>query len=341
MFKEELKIFRENQQEDETELPLQTRIRQSLYTSLLEFEEISHSSQDDSLKKISKVTAICGGNTLDIHPQEPWPQPIHLYQPYEVEQILLPDNANCLAVQAYLKMCNLDFTIEPRWNAEYMSPSAKVPFIKCGAFVIPDYDNIVSFISSKGASLSEGLSEEDKVNLRAYQSLVNNVLHNAELYVCWCHEDTYNSITKNRHGSVYPWPLNHLLNWQKRNQITKRLNVLGYATKTLKEIFDDVEKCCEALSERLEDKMYFFGDSPNELDALVFSHVHTLTTSNLPSPIQELAAIIRRYPLLIDHAYLINKCFFNRTPNLSIDSFEVIEDSSEEIYVNPFDQIPC
>lgn len=192
--------------------------------------------------------------------QEPWPQPITLYQPYEVEQILLPDNVNCLAVQAYLKICNLEFQIEPRWNAEYMSPSAKVPFIKCGAFVVPDFDNIVSFISSRGQSLSENLSQDDKVNLRAYMSLVNNVLHNAELYICWCHEATYKNITKPRYGSVYPWPLNHLLSWQKRNQIIKRLSILGWANKSLDDVFEEVKRCCEALSERLEDKTYFFGD---------------------------------------------------------------------------------
>lgn len=36
--------------------------------------------------------------------QEPWPDNVKLFQPYEVEQILLPDNASCLAVQAFLKV---------------------------------------------------------------------------------------------------------------------------------------------------------------------------------------------------------------------------------------------
>lgn len=62
-------------------------------------------------------------NYYRIPAQEPWPQDVKLFQPYEVEQILLPDNANCLAVQAFLKMCGLDFEVEPRSNAEYMSPS--------------------------------------------------------------------------------------------------------------------------------------------------------------------------------------------------------------------------
>lgn len=62
-------------------------------------------------------------NLIPAH--EPWPQDVKLFQPYEVEQILLPDNTTCLAVQTFLKMCGLDFEVEQRSNAEYMSPSGK------------------------------------------------------------------------------------------------------------------------------------------------------------------------------------------------------------------------
>lgn len=192
--------------------------------------------------------------------QEPWPQEIILYQPYEVEQILLPDNANCLAVQAFLKMCGIDFQIEPRSNAEYMSPSGRVPFIKCGAFLIPEFDNIVSFIGNKGTSLSDHLTANCKADMRAYMSLVNNVFVNAELYICWVDELTLNEVTKVRHGSVYPWPLNHFLNWQKRKEVIKKLNVLGWYNKTIEEVCEEVKNCCTALSERLEGSDYFSGD---------------------------------------------------------------------------------
>ena len=40
------------------------------------------------------------------------------------EQILLPDRAMSRAVQAYLKMCSLEFTTQERFNAEQMSPLA-------------------------------------------------------------------------------------------------------------------------------------------------------------------------------------------------------------------------
>jgi len=36
-----------------------------------------------------------------------------------------------------------------RSNAEHMSPSGKLPFIKCGAYVVADLDPIVSFVGNK------------------------------------------------------------------------------------------------------------------------------------------------------------------------------------------------
>lgn len=197
--------------------------------------------------------------SLFVTARESWPQQIILYQPYEVEQILLPDNANCLAVQAFLKMCQLEFEIEPRKNAEFISPSGRVPFIKCGNKLIPEFDGIVTYLGSKGKDLSSHLDHDAKVDMRAYVSLVNNVFVNAELYICWVDEAVLNSVTKPRHGSVYPWPLNHYLNSQKRREIIKKLSVLGWYNKSLDEVFDDVKKCCIALSERLANEEFFFG----------------------------------------------------------------------------------
>ncbi|XP_071638417.1 metaxin-2 isoform X1 [Temnothorax longispinosus] len=247
---------------------------------------------------------------VELEAQEPWPQPITLYQPYEVEQILLPDNANCLAVQAFLKMCQLDFQIEPRKNAEFMSPSGRVPFIKCGTKLISEFDGIVAHIGSKGTSLSDHLDPDGKVDMRAYQSLVNNVFVNAELYICWVDPAILNGVTKQRHGSVYPWPLNHYLNWQKRREVIKRLSVLGWYNKSLDEVFDDVKKCCIALSERLADEEFFFGkDKPNELDALVFGHIFTIITTPLLD--NKLAMIVRGHPKLVNLCKRIEISFFS------------------------------
>lgn len=246
--------------------------------------------------------------TLELGAEDQWPKLIHLYCPYEVEQILLPDNANCLAVQAFLKMCNLEFRIEPRKNAEYMSPNGSLPFIKCGAFVLSEFDNIVSFIANKGTSLSNHLEPKEKSDMKAYISLVNNVFVNAELYICWVDEATL-EVTKKRHGSVYPWPLNYYLNWQKKKQVIKKLNVLGWYKKTLEKVCEEVNECCMILSDRLNGREYFFGDkNPNELDALVFGHIFTIITTFLPNNV--LANVVNNFPTLVNLCKRIETRYF-------------------------------
>ena len=120
-------------------------------------------------------------------------------------------------LQAYLHMARLDFSLEMRSNAEHMSPSGKVPFIKAGKFVIAEMDPIVSFINSKvctrslfgrkayhgcqsnpsilfvhlgiikqfliwqGVGLTDHLDTAQKADMRAYMSLITNVLGNAEV----------------------------------------------------------------------------------------------------------------------------------------------------------------
>ncbi|XP_054280349.1 metaxin-2-like [Macrosteles quadrilineatus] len=90
-------------------------------------------------------------NNIDseVGANEPWPDDVKLFQPFETEQILLPDNASSLAVQAFLRMCNLQYEVVQRRNAEEMSPSGRVPFIKCGAFLISELEPLMSFLENK------------------------------------------------------------------------------------------------------------------------------------------------------------------------------------------------
>ncbi|XP_061726803.1 uncharacterized protein LOC133532237 isoform X3 [Cydia pomonella] len=216
-----------------------------------------------------------------LNAQEPWPDNVKLFQPYEVEQILLPDNASCLAVQAFLKMCNLPFEVEMRWNAEFMSPSGRVPFIKCGAFVVSELEPVAQFAANKGVSLCSQLSSEEKAEMRAYMSLITNVLVNAELWISWIDDETYNAVTKVRNSSVYPWPLGWIQTRTKRNMVAKRLKALHWHDKTLDQVLADVDQCCNSLSQRLGDKDYFFG-TPTPLDALIYGHIRALLGASGP-----------------------------------------------------------
>ncbi|XP_014006680.1 metaxin-2 isoform X3 [Salmo salar] len=121
---------------------------------------------------------------------EPWPENATLYQPLREDQILLSDCASSLAVQAYLRMCNLPVHVSCRSNAEYMSPSGKVPFVHVGNQVVSELGPIVQFTKAKGHSLSDGLDDVQRAEMKAYMELVNNMLLTAELYIQWCDDTT-------------------------------------------------------------------------------------------------------------------------------------------------------
>ncbi|KAG2459642.1 MTX2 protein, partial [Polypterus senegalus] len=84
-------------------------------------------------------------------------------------------------LQAYLRMCTLPVQVACRANAEYMSPSGKVPFIHVGNQVVSELGPIVQFTKAKGHSLSDGLNEVQKAEMKAYMELVNSMLLTAEV----------------------------------------------------------------------------------------------------------------------------------------------------------------
>ena len=54
----------------------------------------------------------------------------------------------------------------------------------------------MAFVNTKGISLTAQLDVGQKADMRAYMSLVNNVLGNAELYISWV--DQVHNIFKTR-----------------------------------------------------------------------------------------------------------------------------------------------
>ncbi|KAG8195296.1 hypothetical protein JTE90_028444 [Oedothorax gibbosus] len=248
---------------------------------------------------------------------ESWPEDAKLYQPYEVEQILLPDTAACLSVKAFLRMCELAFQVEMRTNADLMSPTGSVPFLRCGNMVVADVEPIIEFLHFKGISLSSHLDNAGKADMKAYMSLVNIVLRNAELYVSWCDNTTLQEVTKPRFTAFLPWPINNVVCWQTKNDVKKRLKAADWHTKSLEDVYEMVDNCCHALSERLGTFKYFFGDKPTELDAVVFGHLFAVLTTPLPD--NKLCTIIREYQNLVDLCQNIDVNYFQKHAEDSTD----------------------
>ncbi|XP_077996840.1 metaxin-2-like isoform X1 [Glandiceps talaboti] len=246
--------------------------------------------------------------------QDTLPDTALLYQPYEVQQILLPETANCLAVKTFLQMCNIKFKLRLKSNAEHMSPSGGIPFVKSGQHIVAEFEPILEFYALRGKSLSEDMDLSQKAEMKSYMSLIVSTLHKAELYISWYDSSTVKEITRPRYGSPYPWPLNHILAYSKQWEVYKLLRSTGWTTKTLEQVYEEVDMCCKALSDRLDDQYFFFLDRPTELDALVFGHVYTLLTTQLKN--KRFAEIIEKYNNLITFCQRIDKDYFEEKVKL-------------------------
>lgn len=123
-------------------------------------------------------------------------------------------------------------------------------------------------------------------------------------------ETVLHTVTYPRNGCVFPFPLNHIQNWRKRRNVLKQLSINEWKDKKMDEVEEDVTKCCDALSTKLADKKYFYGDKPSELDALVFGHLFSIFTMHLPNLM--LAEIMNRYSNLTRFCKNIEEIYFSK-----------------------------
>jgi len=247
---------------------------------------------------------------VDQFQQIPWPETAELYQPYESNQILLPESSACLAVRTFLHMNGLHFKVMLKSNAEQMSPTGRLPFLVCGKELVSEVEPIIDFVNNRilGAHLSAELTGEQLADMKAYLNLTEMVLSNAELYITWADKETLAEISRPRYGSPYPWPLNHILAYRKQFEVKNHLKAVGWFNKSIDQVYEDVHVGLQALSERLNSQDFFFGNFPTELDAVVFGHLYSILTTPLVD--NKLAEMVQSHDNLTRFCRMIDNLYF-------------------------------
>uniref|UniRef100_A0A0N5B5G9 Metaxin-2 n=1 Tax=Strongyloides papillosus TaxID=174720 RepID=A0A0N5B5G9_STREA len=215
---------------------------------------------------------------------EPWAD-AKIYGSYSDTQGLLYENAEVFATRTLLRIANLPFHYEERPNAEFISNNGKVPILRlnnenkitCG------FDEIYELIVARKLSLTDGIPDSQMADFEAYMAVVDETLKHCEMWMCWCDDKIFNETTSIRYGSVYHFPLNYALPRLRRWEVKRYLSKIGWSNKTLDEVVGIARNCFQTLSTKLGNNKYFFGDSPTQLDALVFGHIYCLLTTTLPN----------------------------------------------------------
>lgn len=275
---------------------------------------------DDIINAASLLTEKPSLSAPSLSKEEAWPVDALLYQPLESQQILLPEYASSLAVQTYLRMCRLPYEERSCANAEFMSPGGRLtrlPLLRIGRRLLAEFEPIVEYVEQgqPKQALTSWLDEEQREQLLTMVTHVENTCTLAELHSCFCSLDTYEEHTWLRNGATYPWPLNMLRRYDRKQDALRILRVYGWHQLDEAGVQQQLRKCLQLLMEMLQEvdreqgePMFLWGKQPTPLDALLFGHMAAVLGTKLPQVY--LANTMREFPRLVDICRRIDADYF-------------------------------
>lgn len=63
-----------------------------------------------------------------------------------------------------------------------------------------------------------------------YSALVEKDVKLAMLYMLWLDQDNFTKVTKEMYGKHYPWPLHHILMWQRQYKVRNYIKSQHHGT---------------------------------------------------------------------------------------------------------------
>lgn len=189
-----------------------------------------------------------------------------------------------LAILTYTKLAKVPVTVASSC-LPWKTPSGQYPVLKHGNTVIHDQD-IFKYFKSQGYGLDDSLTTKQVAETFAYRTLVQDALQKAILYCRWLDTDNYSNFTRKWYSSKLSFPLTIFLPYMKHRSIQSKLDnehtpdLTPDAFHNL--ILAGARECLNTLSIALGEKMYFFGDKPTSLDAVVYGYLDNLIQYKLP-----------------------------------------------------------
>lgn len=284
---------------------------------------------DELIAAASLLTEKRSLSALSLPKEEAWPADALLYQPLETQQILLPEYASCLAVQTYLRMCHLPYEKRSCANAEFMSPGGRLtrlPLLRIGRRLLAEFEPIVAHVEQEqpNQALTNCLDEDQREELATMVTHLEDTCTLAELHSCFCSQDTYEKHTWLRNGATYPWPLNMLRRYDRKQDALRILRVYGWHQLDEAGVQQNLRKCLQLVREKMQDvdveqgeqreqgeqgeQVFLWGKQPTQLDALLFGHMAAVLGTKLPQV--HLANTMREFPQLVDICRRIDAMFY-------------------------------
>jgi len=136
--------------------------------------------------------------------------------------------------------------------------SEDLPFLRLPDDTLLAGDEVFAEVR-KTSDLNKALTQVQLADHEAYLALVLHKIRPAVLYSLWCESENYEKVTRAIYNPKLPFPLSYVVPLQKRWRVSEQLSSL----RTLldhEELFDEAAQALASLSEKLADKLFFFGE---------------------------------------------------------------------------------
>uniref|UniRef100_A0A146M3F8 Uncharacterized protein C6orf168 n=1 Tax=Lygus hesperus TaxID=30085 RepID=A0A146M3F8_LYGHE len=184
----------------------------------------------------------------------------------------------CLKVETYLRLAGIKYENVDH-KMKFRSKKGLLPFIELNGEEISDSVVIIKELGQKFAKdLDEGLDNSQKNISHAMISMIENHLHWVVMYWRTKHPDHivkgYKMNLQHFLGSRVPsFFLNIFFKYSYGRKGSKKVKAHGIGVHKPEEIDEFGQNDLKVLSEMLDDKPFFFGDEPTNLDVVAFANL--------------------------------------------------------------------
>lgn len=190
----------------------------------------------------------------------------------------------CCKLETWLRMAELPFEIQ-RQDDPRKATKGKLPMvIDSDGETLCDSSHIIERLTEKHKlSLDSSLSDAQHAEAIAWQRLLEDHFYWAMLYSRWVDEKTWPSVSNFWFGEL-PFPLKKIIPVVARREVKKNLHAHGLGRHTAEQVYAFGLEDLQAVSERLGEQAFFFGDTAHGIDAIIYAFAVNMVKAQLDAP---------------------------------------------------------
>jgi len=213
---------------------------------------------------------------------------------------------DCLLVQTFFKFSKFQYEVRD-CNTPTMSPNESLPFLRLEDDSMLVQEDLFAHVRKLHGSRDSSLSAQQQADSLAFKQLILSKLKTALLFDLWLDPDNFEYCERKYIGNDYDFLLNYLIPWRERSKITSSI-LLRMPTIDKLQVLEEAEAAIKALSEKLGNQAFLFGDEPTEVDAYLYAYLQIALNTFLPN--SENRYLINNYPNLVKYASRISSEYF-------------------------------